>query len=364
MVPDYPHPLTFELADGRVYQWLLMIEGDGSLSSVHAVRPQFYQVNGGPATIEALSANLTPYSNFGSVTEDITGNVEWIPRYYRIDTEYDESVTFDATTGEAMIYQDGSGVRVDRLNHTITKNGKPLIELTTSGGFVTQATDTQTGATVTYTRDPAGDLVQVTGADGLTQTYTYASGSRLSSYTVPGIAPELFAYDDQGRIIEHVAPGGVLTFTQYDDAKSRIIQRDAAGNTVTTTYGNDGHILSVTDPLGHTTSFTYLPGSNRMASRTDPLGHTWTFQYDASGRQSKLVDPLGNALELAYDSATGQVTSIKDQEGRTFLQPLDPLGRPSALVLPSGGTARSLSYPTTRVEPAKHEGRTPAAQPE
>ncbi len=353
--PTADHPIRLELDDGRFFEFELFLECDGALSSIHSVRPSFVEVSGTGSAIEALNAGFVPYStvsydlwfNFGYVSEDDLGNIEWKPTYYRISTTFGEQITFDATTGEVVIFQDETGLVVDRIAGKMTQGGQDLIQFTKGpNGKITKAKDVLGGGEVQYTYDAGGALTNVLAIDGTTQTFDYDATGRLLSFTTGGASPDVIEYDDRGRVIKRTSGDGVVTMTTYDDANKKVSQKNAAGHTVTTTYDVEGRIVDVTDPLGRKTVYSYAPGTKLIATHTDPLGHVWSYTYDAKGRRTAAKDPLNHQVLQAYHDPTGQLMQFTDAEGHVFQQSFDGQGRPTSMVFPGSPTpVHSLSYP-------------------
>ena len=354
IIPQHDHPVTFVLADGRVFRFVVLIEPQPGYSSVVAARPDWLELTTTGATLTMLDEDGAPYPDTwemvvdqisGTVFDDHTTSDLFAPTWYQVDTDWNEVFWFEAATGRLAAWRDASGVQINVIDDEVTLDGQPLIEFETDAeGLVTAATDVLSGNRVEYTRDAANDLVQAIGIDGASQTFVYDDAHNLVSYAVPGQAPETWVYDDQGRVIEHVDAAGVVTLTTYDDAANTVITSDAAGNQVTTVYDDQGRVHQVTDPLGHTTAWTYVPGTDLEATRTDPLGNTWEFEYDDRDRRTVIRNPLDEEITYLFDDDTGRVTQATDGEGRSFSELLDDEGRPVAWVLADGTTARSFSY--------------------
>ncbi len=352
----YDHPVRLVTEDGRMFDFLVNLQHDNSISSVHPVRPQFVDTGGTGATLRALDASFAAYSTTaydlylesGYVWEDLGFSATWEPAYWEVTTDWNERITFAAAGGEVVKYEDlGEGITIDLTSGTARINGTDMLALTYGAdGMVASATDMSTGDTVAYARAPGGDLTQVTEVDGGVEMFTYATGSRLISYALPGLTPEVFEYDESGRVVRHVSGSGVVTLTDYDDAAHTITTRDVLGNTVVTHYDAQGRVLDVTDPFGYVTSFTYAPGMKHPATQTDALGKTWQYQYDAKDRRTQVSTPLGYVTQTTYDDQTGRVTSTTDGAGRVFSETLDASKRVTAYVLPDGTNGRTFSYPT------------------
>ncbi|MEZ4313432.1 MAG: RHS repeat-associated core domain-containing protein [Polyangiaceae bacterium] len=353
--PTSEHPITLQLADGRVFDFELYVEVDGAVSSVHQARPSFLDANGSGASLEALNAGMVPYStvsydlwyNFDFVSEDEFGNTAWNPKYYRVTTPFNEQYTFDSKTGKVVKFKDADGLEVDRIANTVKWKGQNLIQLTMGpDGFVSTAKDLITGNTVSYSRDAKGDLTEVTALDGAKHTFTYGADHRMLTWDAPGASPEVYEYDDKARVTKYITSDGAVTLTSYDDANKRIIQKDAAGNAVTSTYDDAGRVVKIVNPLGEETNFTYTGTNGEPASRTDALGHKWDYTYDAKGRLTAVKDPMGGTSTTQFDDLSKAAKQYTDEDGRIFKQNFDALSRPTTAVYPgSAQPVQTFSYP-------------------
>ena len=353
ITPASDHPLNFVLSDGRTYQFMALMEHEPGLSSIHACRPKFINLDGSGATLRAMIGNMQLVSDVSydvyiesdELWTDVDFFTHWEPTYYQLKTDWNETFVFKAN-GEVVKYIDPAGVTISRTNNAIQLNGKDLIKFDyDNNGLIAKATDTVGGGVVTYERDGNKDLVKCTTAGGGVQTFTYAPGSRMISYALPGGGAERFEYDQKGRVVLHVAPDGAITETEYDDANNKVTVTDAGGNSVTSFYDADGNVVRSIDPLGHEWKFTWFPGTHLEKTHTDPLGHTFQYEYDKQGRQTQITNPLGETTKLVYDAKTGQATVATDGEGRTFTAQTDNNGRVTAWVLPDGTSTHKFTWP-------------------
>ncbi len=201
--------------------------------------------------------------------------------------------------------------------------------------------------TMTWTRDPAGNILSETDRLGNVTQYSYTSSGKLSSITDPNGHTTTYGYDEQGRLVSRTDP---------------------LGNETTYAYNYAGQVASVTDADGKTTTFTYAPNGQRAVTK-HPDGTTHTRDYTPFGLVSgeQFVDPDGtvsvsrsftygtkgllqemragdsSVLYTGYDTV-GQVTGITDQlTGKSFTITYDPTtGFRSALTGPQG--TQSYTY--------------------
>jgi RHS repeat-associated protein len=351
---DVDHPIRFLLPDGREYDFLITLQGDGALSSIHQANPVYIETTTTGATLQTLDENFVPFSTTDydiTVVEpdayvDLDLGDPWEPAYYELTTQFGEVLTFRTSTFDIVKFKEPNGVTVDLTTPNMQMNGQDTVAFTYGPtGLVTSATDLLSGHKVLYTQDANDDVVSATTADGFLQSFTYAGDHRMLSYQTPGSGADLYTYNDQGRIATHVAPSGAVENYSYDDVGQTVSKSDAAGHTVTTTYDSDGRALSITDPEGHTETFTYVPGSDQIASRTDPLGHTTTYEYDSQGRRTVIRNALGEATTMTYDTQSDRIVQGVDGAGRVYKEVLDSNGALTAFVQPDGQTVKSFTYP-------------------
>jgi RHS repeat-associated protein len=221
-------------------------------------------------------------------------------------------------TSGGIIHSSGKGV-------TFTRNAAKLI---------TQITD-PAGNNINYTyNNLTGDLSQVTDQSNQTTTFNYDINHYLQSIKDPrGIEPIKNVYDPiTGRLIQHVdAYGNTITYannigTSQEvvtdrlnnvtvnnyDADGNIVQvTDALGGVTTRTYDTNDNLKSETNALGKTTSYTYDSNNNRT-SETNPLNKTTSYTYNARNQVLTITDPLMHVTINTYDPVTGNLLSTQD----------------------------------------------------
>jgi RHS repeat-associated protein len=245
-------------------------------------------------------------------------------------------------------------------------------------------------ATVNYSYDRNGDLVEVTDDRGTAKRYTYDAHHRLIKSTdVRAGTVSRNSYDPLGRIVKKgqdvvLDDVGNAIHRSYDSDGRLVLEKDKAGNCIRYEYdqtGNlkrsvtvdvkmretvfeydtqervtgiinpEGHrvrltcdsranITSITDPNGHTRYFEYDNENNPIISR-DAMGNEWKRRYDHLSRLRSLADPMGNKVELAYDP-NGRIDSIGTPQGTTRYQ-YDGEGRLTRLI-DANGRAVEYSY--------------------
>ena len=126
---------------------------------------------------------------------------------------------------------------------------------------------------VDYVRDPSGNQISTTYANGLLTKLTHSSGQTMQ-----------FAYNAAGRITSVTDNEGRVTDFDYD-----------AGSE---------HLMTVTDSEGRVTNYTYdtsgnLQTQNALLSAAYPDGSHVFFSYDAQGRLSETHQD-GNAENVTF----------------------------------------------------------------
>ena len=125
------------------------------------------------------------------------------------------------------------------------------------------------------------------------------------------------SYDEAGRVRSQVDAARATTEYTYDDGagagrRKEVIQHRAAPN------------------ANLVTSYRY-DNAGRVRYVTDPRGNTVETQYDAQGRQTKVIYPATDELpasttETQYDTVGRRIAAV-DQEGKITRYRYDGLGR-------------------------------------
>ena len=166
------------------------------------------------------------------------------------------------------------------------------------------------GQSVTYLRNPLGQLTRAQTQDGANQT--------------------LVAYD-----------------YGYDPAKRLARVTDSRGNkTLTYSWTPGGRLAKVEDSDGHSASFAY-DAVGRLASIAAPNGETVSFTYDIGGRlvEQRLHSGLRTTQSWFED---GNLKERKNLHGSTVLSShlytLDPQGRRNGQTETLAGATKSWAY--------------------
>lgn len=227
---------------------------------------------------------------------------------------------------------------------SVTNNLGRALSFIYANGLVQQVTD-DTGRSVSYTYDGAGNLITAADPIGNKTAYAYDLPGRLTRIFFPasvGIANVTNTYDSLGRVrtqtagfnppwqyffagarSEEVDPFGtrhVIYTTPRGKTRTEI--QDLGGLNLVTTSVFDGldRLLSATAPEGGSTSYAYDGRSNVLTARATPKPgsplspQVTTYSYDPRfNKPSSIIDPLGLVTLNAYDARTGSLlASVSD----------------------------------------------------
>ena len=284
---------------------------------------------------------------------------------------------------------DGTAITVDSSG--IHSSAGPSITFTRdTAGRISQVTD-PAGESLHYGYDAAGNLASVTEPNGDIATYSYDADHNLLTTRDPSGHPlRTMTYDADGRLtgITDAAgntttvdldvaarrevitsPDGLLTtVSTFDDAGNVLRVDDVfGGRTLTTSYTYDdlGRALTVTDPAGHVTRRMWNAAGHPL-SITDPSGRRWQFVYDAHEHPTSVVGPDGTVLAaLVYDThghlvrktvADGGVTTyVYDGAGR-LTSSTDPNLRSTGYAYNAAGLLNAVTMPDGRTWRYTYDG--------
>lgn len=180
----------------------------------------------------------------------------------------------------------------------------------------TQATQTN-GQAVTWM---IIDKISNTTGKIITQTQPYFEGS--SSINIPTTTT---TYDDFGRPISIVSSKLTGLSSTVDYTTTRTVKTtNYDSKTAEKTVNAVGKIISAKDNNGQTITYTY--NSEWQLLTTTAIGVTTTIEYDAYGRQSKLIDPSAGTRTYKYDSY-GRLAEETDPDGKKITYTYDLLDR-------------------------------------
>jgi large repetitive protein len=247
---------------------------------------------------------------------------------------------FILTTKEGVVYDIYS--RTGDLNNVTNPNGNKLT-------FTDAGITSDTGQTVTFTRDAQGKITTVTDPTGKQVKYSYDAFGDLTAVTDrannvtsmkyqelnrPHFLTEIIDplgrsgikndYDEQGRLIEMIDALGKPVKITYDPTNSRQTVKDALGNPTTFVYDDRGNILQEIDPLTGLTLRTY-DENNNLLTQKDALGRTMTMTYDGDRNKLTETNALGETMRYTYGALSRTLTET-DALGNTTTNSYDSKG--------------------------------------
>lgn len=195
----------------------------------------------------------------------------------------------------------------------------------------------RTGEVFQSTFNPFGNPATEVDPTGVTTAFTYEARGWLTGRARAGYAFS-FAYDDEGRLTGHTAPGGASTLYQYDAAGQLTRIADPLGGVTAATYDSGGRLLSTTDPLGGVTTYAY-DGRGFLAGVQEPGALACSIARNALGAPTGITDPGSGLWAWGYSPA-GRLISSADPLGRTTTHTYDARGRIETTVLPDGDSVQ------------------------
>lgn len=219
--------------------------------------------------------------------------------------------TVDAARAVTASEYDGVGRLVRR-----TQYAKPLASSgaeTASAISLAIQPDPANDRAETHGYNAAGQLVSSTDALNATESFTYDGLGRKLTLTNKKGSTWTYAYDAAGRLLTETSPKVDLTFAEAD----------ASGNITLSPAANEGVVTRLAyDALGNLTQRTEAAGR--------PEARTTRYEYDALGRQVRVVFPAVHVYNAAGDAVTSngaigvatRVETLKPLETRTIYDAL------------------------------------------
>jgi RHS repeat-associated protein len=267
--------------------------------------------------------------------------------------------------GTAISY----GYTGGRLTSVVTPNGASGATTTYSynpAGLLASVVNPDGNTVLKVTYSPSGQVTELQDGTGAMTTFSYTSvnGMDETDTTDPGggIWTDLYA---GGALIETINPLQGTTLDVYGEFMAPISVTDPRGQVTTMTYDSSGNLAAETDPLGHTQSWAF-DGSNNMLSATDGNGSKTAFTYNAMEEVTSITTPSGAETTYSYDAAGDLVSSV-DPRGNlpgataasfTATYAYAPAGLLASQANPAGDkvsyTYNALGFPATITNPAGH----------
>ena len=172
----------------------------------------------------------------------------------------------------------------------------------------------------TIARDDLHRVVQITDADGLFSTRSYA-GLQITETDRRGVKTLTTMNPGQQVTRKDLTNGASVASTLYNydvnNPLTQVIRAD--GSTTTVTYDSLGRKIRMDDP--NTGAFQYqYDGEGHMTAVTGPDGNTIEYAYDKTGDLIRKIYPDGTANTITYGvtgqtNAVGRPVSVTDAAG-------------------------------------------------
>ena len=219
----------------------------------------------------------------------------------------------------------------------------------------------RSGETLTFARNPVGNLTQITDSFGRQTRFIY-SGDQLSQIVDPAGRTTTLTHDSAGNLISVRLPDGATTGYEYDADHLMTAEIDPDGGRTERRYDPFGRALSVTLPDGterqvrsaqsqaadlrgtagtESDPVPFKRASETVTQYTDGNGDLYEIELGPGGTASKVTDPTGLSLELVRNE-NGSPVAQSAPSGQTFSSQYDRTGRPIALT--DGGSNNTYTF--------------------
>ncbi len=180
----------------------------------------------------------------------------------------------------------------------------------------------------TYAYDPAGYLLSITDARGITTHRFLNDAAGRPQYRFDGLERETrMLYDRAGQVLRTIDPRGAaydLSYGYDEMGRLRSISAVALAAPIQMHYDARGQRRSLIDATG-TTSFRY-DALGRMIEVTAPATGRIGYTYDAAGQRSGLSYPDGTTLTMTY-ARDGQLETVRQGSRMLAHYAYDAVGR-------------------------------------
>jgi RHS repeat-associated protein len=335
------HLTEVRLSDEEFYQFRLAVTSNGQITGGCDATASFVFVDGSSAgaTLTILDGTSAFYPNGSNELQNIDPSSPFFlqtydPRRVRLTTPDGRVVDFDAAEGITRIADANANVLTVGPTGIVHNSGTGITFTRDPAERITEITDPG-GNVLDYEYDVAGNLIRATDQEGNDTTFSYDARSNLLEIIDPlGNRAVRSDYDDDGRLIAVTdATGrrvefdldlaarrevitdrlGQVSILEYDERGNAIRTTDPLGDVTSRTFDGRGNVTTTTDPLGQVTAFTY-DARNNLLTETDALGNTTTRTYNTLGRPLSRTRPNGETTNYTYDSR-GNLLSISDPLG-------------------------------------------------
>ncbi len=163
-----------------------------------------------------------------------------------------------------------------------------------------------------YTYNNADELIALTDAKGQTTSFAWNPAAKTSTKTFPDASTEVSVLDGVGNLVSYTNRSGTVAAKTYD-ANNRLTVQNCTTCGATFAYDDEGNLAGVVDANAGTYSWAY-DNLGRVLTSVQPGGtsggaKTVGYTYDDAGRQLSLTYPDGMLLAYGYDTIN-RLTSI------------------------------------------------------
>ncbi len=308
---------------------VLSVEPDGSylLTTKHGIEID-YDVDGRIESWQDLNGNTVTFSYSGDRLQSVSDAANHILTF---SYSGDRISSVSAGARSFSYSYDGAG----NLTDVTDANGETTTFAYRSDGLLGEVFTpaNPTNARVSNTYNPLGRVETQLDANGQLWTY-YIAGSR-SEEVDPRSHSKIAYYDERGRTVRSIDALGFETVSEYD-GEERLVRRTAPElNYTEFEYDGRHNLTKVTrypkpgSPLAPIVEeFTYEPVFNRIETETDPRLNVTTYHYDPNGNLERIEQPpvTGGTPETSFTyNGRGQVLTQTDPEGRVTSYSYDPV---------------------------------------
>ncbi|MGR9106365.1 MAG: MopE-related protein [Gammaproteobacteria bacterium] len=357
------HITEVRLSDREVYRFKFAPVNFAPLTGGCQGEAQFEFVSGPtPDARLDIFGSLTVLSrDGGNELIDVDTLTTYNPREVQLSLADGRKIDFDPQGINHIQDSNGNAISIS-ADGIVHSSGKSITFDRDQAGRITQVTDPM-GHTLNYGYDDSGDLVAFIDQSGNRTEFSYDDRHNILEIRDPlGNRPMQSEYDSNGRLIAILdGRGNRITFAHDVPGREEIVT-DSRGNVTRLVYNDNGYIVqkqqSITIegvPTTATTLREFDALGNETAS-TDPDERRTAATYDGENLLTQILDPLGLALQTSYTyNARGEILSQSDPAGNSTAVTYDTRGNPTRIT-DSLGNAITIAYdnlgrPIQRTEP-------------
>lgn len=341
------HTVSVTLPDGKVERFDMIVSPTSNLGTLDATTVTGFAPQAGTlGKLELLDNNSLLILAAGAEDElfDDFTLAPFAPKRYRYITV--DGVKIDVSTVSGLLQmEDRNGNRVSFSADGIThSSGKSVSFTRDTAGRITQITDPM-GSSQSYAYDANGDLVRHVSRTGGQSSYRYDYRHNLIEITEPtGIRATKNEFDAEGRLIAVIDSLGRRISVAHDPNAQTEVYTDPAGNTQTVAYDPRGNVLSQSravtingTAVTATTTYAY-DGNDNQTLVVNPDGTRIVSTFTGKDPLTEAIDPTGVNLTTTYAyNGQGDPTSVTDAAGRPVTVAYDSARNITAVNMPAIG---------------------------